>query len=76
MLVLMFMVVLLLLLAVDRHPHVGARDAAGFGGHRGHLHPGQSQAVHGVQKLLPLALAQQLIQGGHEHISCRPHIAL
>ena len=46
--VLVAMVVAVLLLAVDRYPHVRASDAAGFSGHRGHLHPGQAQAVHRV----------------------------
>ena len=62
-----------LLLAVDRHRHVGAGDAAG-GGSLG-LHPdaGQAQGVHGVQKRL--LVLQKLIQGGHQHIPGGAHIA-
>ena len=76
MVLMVMMIVVVLLVAVDGHPHMGARNAAGLSGHRGHLHPRQAQAVHGSQKLLLLAVAQQLIQGGHEHIPCRPHAAL
>ena len=36
-------------------------------------HPGEPQAVHGIQK--PLLVLQQFIQGGHEHVPGGPHIA-
>ena len=62
-----------LLLAVHRHCHVGARDAAGGGPLGLQAHPGEPQAVHSVQE--PLLVLQQFIQGGHEHISGGPHIA-
>jgi hypothetical protein len=65
-----------LLLAADCHPHMGAPDSARPDGIRNHRHPGQSQAVHGVQKGLFPLLAEQLVQGGHEHVPRRPHIAL
>ena len=63
-----------LLLSVHSDGHVGAGDAAG-GGFLG-LHPDtwEAQAVHGVQK--PLLVLQQLVQGGHEHVTGGPHIAL
>lgn len=62
-----------LLLAVHRHRHVGARDAAGGGRLGLQPHPGEPQAVHGIQE--PLLVLQQFIQGGHEHIPGGPHIA-
>ena len=71
----MVMVVLVLLVAVDRHPHMSARNAARLRGHRGNLHSGQAETVHHIQKGFPLVLAQQFVQGGHEHIPRRPHIA-
>lgn len=64
---------LCLLLAVHRHRHVGARDAAGGGPLGLQAHPGEPQAVHGIQK--PLLVLQQFIQGGHEHVPGGPHIA-
>ena len=62
-----------LLLAVHRHRYVGARDAAGGGPLGLQAHPGEPQAVHGIQK--PLLVLQQFIQGGHEHVPGGPHIA-
>ena len=64
---------LCLLLAVHRHRHVVARDAAGGGRLGLQPHPGEPQAVHGIQE--PLLVLQQFIQGGHEHIPGGPHIA-
>ena len=61
------------LLAVHRHRHVGARDAAGGGPLGLQAHPGEPQAVHSVQE--PLLVLQQFIQGGHEHVPGGPHIA-
>ena len=69
-------VVLVLLMAVDGHLHPGARNAARLRGHRSNLHSGQAEAVHGLQKVPPLFLAEQLVQGGHEHIPRRSHAAL
>ena len=74
MLVVMVMEVFVLLLAVDGDPHVGAADAAGDGGGRLQMDAGQPQMIHGIQKTL--LVLQQLIQGRHEHIPRRPHIAL
>ena len=62
-----------LLLAVHRHRHVGARDAAGGGPLGLQAHPGEPQAVHGIQE--PLLVLQQFIQGGHEHVPGGPHVA-
>ena len=62
-----------LLLAVHRHRYVGARDAAGGGPLGLQAHPGEPQAVHGIQE--PLLVLQQFIQGGHEHVPGGPHIA-
>ena len=62
-----------LLLAVHRHRHVVARDAAGGGRLGLQPHPVEPQAVHGIQE--PLLVLQQFIQGGHEHIPGGPHIA-
>ncbi len=61
------------LLAVHRHRHVGARDAAGGGPLGLQPHPRESQTVHSVQE--PLLVLQQFIQGGHEHVPGGPHIA-
>ena len=61
------------LLAVHRHRHVGARDAAGGGPLGLQPHPRESQAVHSVQETL--LVLQQFIQGGHEHVPGGPHIA-
>ena len=62
-----------LLLAVHHYRHVGARDAAGGGPLGLQAHPGEPQAVHGIQETL--LVLQQFIQGGHEHIPGGPHIA-
>ena len=62
-----------LLLAVHRHRHVGARDAAGGGRLSLQMHPGEPEVVHGIQE--PLLVLQQFVQGGHEHIPGGPHIA-
>ena len=64
-----------LFLAVHRHLHMGAPDAALGGLFRPHLHAGQAQAVHGAQKLRPPGLVQQLPQSRGEHIPRRAHIA-
>ena len=67
-------IVAVLLLAVDRHLHVGAGDAAGDGLPGRHRDAGE-QAVHGVPKDVLLGLGQQLVQGGHQHVAGGAHIA-
>ena len=66
-------IVAVLLLAVDRHLHVGAGDAAGDGLPGRHRDAGE-QAVHGVPKDVLLGLGQQLVQGGHQHVAGGAHI--
>ena len=60
-----------LLLAMDGHGHVGARNAAGLGVCRAHRHAGQAQGVHLVHK--GLLVVQKLVQGGHQHIAGCAH---
>ena len=73
MIVLVMMEVLVLLLAVDGNRHMGAADAAGDGGCRLQMNARQTQTVHGIQEAL--LVLQQFVQGGHEHISRRTHVA-
>ena len=63
-----------LLLAVNRHRHMGAGDAALHRRLGGHLHAGQAQAVHLVQK--SRLVVHKLQQGGHKHIAGGPHAAV
>ena len=63
-----------LLRSAHGHLHPGARDAAGPGGQGGEGHPGQAQGIHGADK--GRLVGQQLVEGGHEHIARRAHIAL
>ena len=65
-------VVAVLLLAVNRHVHVGVGDPAGAGLPGSHRHA-RYQAVHGLHK--PVLVLQQLIQGGHQHVAGSPHPA-
>ena len=60
-----------LLIAMDGHGHVGARNAAGLGVCRAHRHAGQPQGVHLVHK--GLLVVQKLVQGGHQHIAGCAH---
>ena len=71
--VFMAVFVLQFLKAVDAHPHMSTCDTAGGTPFRLHPHPGQAQAVHGVQKTL--LVLQQFIQSGQEHVPRRAHMA-
>lgn len=73
MLVVMLMVMAVLLLAVYRHRHMSAQDAA-----LGRLlhnigHAGDSQGIELLQGLL--RIGHQLQQRAHEHIPCCAHFA-
>ena len=65
---------LLLFLSMHGHRHVDSGDPTGLPRLRLKLYPGQSQSIHRIQKAF--LILQQLIQSGHEHISCRSHITL
>ena len=64
---------LMLLRAVHGHTHVRARNAAGGGRAGLQADAGQAQTVHGRDKTI--LVLQQFIQGGHEHIARRTHVA-
>ena len=64
-----------LLLAVDGHRHVGARNAAGGGGAGLRRHPRQAQVVHPGHKGGAGVRVQQFVQGGHQHIAGGAHVA-
>lgn len=66
-------VVVPLLMAVDGHRHMGARDAAGHRRLRRHVDAGETQAVHLLQKGGLLLLAQKFKEGGGEHVPGAPH---
>lgn len=71
--IMVVVVVVPLLMAVDSHRHMGARDAAGHGRLRRHVDAGETQAVHFVQKGGLLLLAQKFKEGGGEHVPGTPH---
>ena len=73
MIVVMVVAVLPLLVAVDGHRHMGARDAAGHRRLRRHADAGEPQTVHFLQEGGLLLLAQKLKEGGGEHIPGTPH---
>ena len=71
--IMVVVVVVPLLMAVDGHRHMGARDAAGHRRLRLHVDAGKAQAVHLLQKGGLLLLAQELKEGGGEHVPGAPH---
>ena len=73
--VMVVVVVVPLLLAVDGHRHVGARDAAGHRRLRRHADAGEPQTVHFLQEGGLLLLTQELEEGGGEHVPGAPHSA-
>ena len=58
---------------IHRHRHMGAGDAAGSAGLGLQPDAGQPQPVHHIEKAL--FIVQKFVQGRHQHIACRPHIA-
>ena len=55
-----------LFMALHRHLHMGAGNAAFDSRFRFHLHAGQAEAVHLIQK--SLSVGNQFQQGRHQHI--------
>ena len=58
---------------VHRHRHMGTGNAAGSAGLGLQTDAGQPQPVHHIKKAL--FIVQKFVQGRHQHIACRPHIA-
>lgn len=71
--VMVVVVVVPLLLAVDGHRHVGARDATGHRRLRRHVDARETQAVHLLQEGGLLLLAQKLKEGSGKHVASAPH---
>ena len=65
---------LFLFFSVYGYLHMGSRNSAGRSGLRFQPHTGQPQMIHYIQE--SFFIIQQFIQSGHQHVSCRPHIAL
>ena len=65
---------LFLFFSVYGYFHMGSRNSAGRSGLRFQPHTGQPQMIHYIQE--SFFIIQQFIQSGHQHVSCRPHIAL
>ena len=66
----------LLVLAVHGDGDVRAHDAALGRALHLRVHAGDAQTVELIYEALPLALGQQLQQGGHEHVARHAHAAV
>ena len=66
----------LLVLAVHGDGDVRAHDAALGRALHSRVHAGDAQTVELIYEALPLALGQQLQQGGHEHVARHAHAAV
>jgi hypothetical protein len=72
MVMIMRMIMALFLFTVDCHRHVGTGDATLHGRLGGEFHPGDTQVVHTLHKLLRVGMEFQ--QGSGEHVSSGAHI--